>query len=74
MVGKQAHEIAVLPMKKGTRLVGAARETLATDLKKKYDAGASIRALMQDTGRSYGSVHRLLSGAGVIFRARGGAL
>mgnify|MGYP001436628772 CR=1 FL=1 len=38
----------------------------------KYDSGASIRALAQETGRSYGGVHRLLTDAGVTFRSRGG--
>lgn len=39
---------------------GPDREKLAADLKNKYDAGASIRALAEETGRSYGGVHRLL--------------
>ncbi len=56
------------------RLVpGADRDKLAADLKKKYDAGASIRALAEETGRSYGGVHRLLEDAGATFRSRGGA-
>ncbi len=29
-------------LKKGSRVTGAARDKLAADLKKKYDAGASI--------------------------------
>ncbi|MFF9864155.1 helix-turn-helix domain-containing protein [Streptomyces sp. NPDC013953] len=52
---------------------GRDRDELAAGLKKKYDAGASIRALAEETGRSYGAVHRLLGEAGVAFRARGGA-
>lgn len=52
---------------------GPERDRLAADLKKKYDAGASIRALAEETGRSYGAVHRLLGEAGAVFRARGGA-
>ncbi|MFB7669701.1 helix-turn-helix domain-containing protein [Kitasatospora sp. NPDC056138] len=55
---------------KGKRIAGAERELLAADLKQRYEAGATIRALVEDTGRSYGSVHRLLSDAGVIFRPR----
>ncbi|MBK3589504.1 hypothetical protein JHN49_39970, partial [Streptomyces sp. MBT57] len=45
----------------------------AADLKKKYDSGASIRALAEETGRSYGFVHRMLSESGVTLRGRGGA-
>ncbi|MBW1597574.1 hypothetical protein HPT28_11080 [Streptomyces sp. JJ38] len=60
-------------LKKGSRVTGAAREQLAADLKKKYDSGASIRALAEETGRSYGFVHRMLSEAGVTLRGRGGA-
>lgn len=50
------------------------RDKLAAALKARYEAGASIRALAEDTGRSYGGVHRLLAGAGVAFRSRSGAL
>lgn len=39
----------------------------------KYEAGTSIRALAEETGRSYSSVHRILAEAGVTFRSRGGA-
>ncbi|QKV95662.1 hypothetical protein HUT19_31195 [Streptomyces sp. NA02950] len=60
-------------LKKGSRVTGAAREKLAADLKKKYDSGASIRALAEETGRSYGFVHRMLSESGVSLRGRGGA-
>ncbi len=60
-------------LKKGSRVTGAAREQLAADLKKKYDSGASIRALAEETGRSYGFVHRMLSESGVTLRGRGGA-
>ena len=45
----------------------------AVDLKKKYEKGASIRALAESTGRSYGFVHRVLSENGVTLRGRGGA-
>jgi hypothetical protein len=60
-------------LKKGSRVTGSAREQLATDLKSKYEAGESIRALAQETGRSYGFVHRMLSESGVVLRGRGGA-
>ncbi len=60
-------------LKKGTRVTGADRSKLATDLKKRYDAGESIRALATATGRSYGFVHRILTETGVSLRGRGGA-
>ncbi|MFD4335865.1 helix-turn-helix domain-containing protein [Streptomyces anulatus] len=55
-------------------LPGPERDKVAAELKARYDAGASIRALAEDTGRSYGGVHRLLADAGVTFRSRGGAM
>jgi Helix-turn-helix domain len=60
-------------LKKGTRVTGADRTKLAGDLKKRYDAGESIRALASATGRSYGFVHRILTETGVSLRGRGGA-
>jgi hypothetical protein len=60
-------------LKKGTRVTGADREKLASDLKKRYNAGESIRALAASTGRSYGFIHRILSESGVTLRGRGGA-
>lgn len=60
-------------LKKGTRVTGADRTKLASDLKKRYDAGESIRSLAAATGRSYGFVHRILSETGVALRGRGGA-
>jgi hypothetical protein len=60
-------------LKKGTRVTGADREKLAADLKKRYSAGESIRALAASTGRSYGFIHRILSESGVTLRGRGGA-
>jgi hypothetical protein len=58
---------------KGARISGNVRDKLATDLKKKYESGKSIRDLAGETGRSYGFVHRLLSESGVDLRGRGGA-
>lgn len=58
---------------KGRRVTGAERSKLAAELKKKYDSGASIRALAESTGRSYGFVHRMLSESGATLRGRGGA-
>lgn len=60
-------------LKKGTRVTGADRTKLASDLKKRYDSGESIRSLAAATGRSYGFVHRILSETGVALRGRGGA-
>ncbi|MFD4976267.1 helix-turn-helix domain-containing protein [Streptomyces sp. NPDC058424] len=51
---------------------GPERDRVAAELKAKYEAGATIRALADQTGRSYGGVHRLLADAGVTFRSRGG--
>jgi hypothetical protein len=60
-------------IRKGTRVTGNDRDKLAFDLKDRYDAGESIRALALSTGRSYGFVHRLLKESGVRLRGRGGA-
>jgi predicted transcriptional regulator len=60
-------------LKKGARITGAERSKLATDLKKAYDKGKSIRELADAHGRSYGFVHRVLSEAEVNLRGRGGA-
>ncbi|MDT0305117.1 helix-turn-helix domain-containing protein [Streptomonospora wellingtoniae] len=60
-------------LKKGTRVTGAERSELASELKRRYDEGESIRSLAAATGRSYGFVHRLLTEAGVTLRGRGGA-
>jgi len=63
----------VAELKKGSRVTGGERDRLASDLKRKYDSGESIRALAQSTGRSYGFVHRILSETGASLRGRGGA-
>ncbi|GAA4910473.1 helix-turn-helix domain-containing protein [Streptomonospora salina] len=60
-------------LKKGTRVTGTERSELASELKRRYDDGESIRSLAAATGRSYGFVHRLLTEAGVTLRGRGGA-
>lgn len=51
---------------------GPERDRVAAELKAKYEAGASIRALAVETARSYGGVHSLADGR-VVFRSRGGA-
>lgn len=58
---------------KGRRVTGGEREKLAADLRKKYEAGTSIRALAEETGRSYGFVHRILTESKTPLRGRGGA-
>ncbi len=60
-------------LKKGSRITGGDRTTLADTLRRKYEDGASIRALAGDSGRSYGFVHRILSESGTPLRGRGGA-
>lgn len=60
-------------LKKGSRVTGTERDKLSAALAKKYDGGASIRALADSTGRSYGFIHRVLSESGVTLRGRGGA-
>ena len=60
-------------LKKGSRITGVARDKLGSQLTKKYEKGASIRALAEETGRSYGFIHRVLSESGVTLRGRGGA-
>ncbi len=71
--GHEEVQVVVADLKKGARITGTQRDKLANDLKKKYEKGASIRALAEQTGRSYGFVHRVLSETGVTLRGRGGA-
>jgi hypothetical protein len=63
----------VAELKKGSRVTGGERDRLAADLRRKYDAGESIRTLAASTGRSYGFIHRILSESGTSLRGRGGA-
>ncbi|MFB6678744.1 helix-turn-helix domain-containing protein [Streptomyces sp. NPDC056390] len=60
-------------MDKGKRITGVARDKLAAELKIAYESGASIRSIADNTGRSYGFVHHILTEAGVTLRQRGGA-
>ncbi|GJO41056.1 hypothetical protein DAVIS_04461 [Mycobacterium marinum] len=48
------------------------RDQLLDELRHAYEAGASIRNLAADTGRSYGSVHSMLRESGTTMRSRGG--
>jgi len=63
----------VVEVNKGSRVTGGDRNTLASQLRGRYEGGSSIRALASETGRSYGFVHRLLGEAGATLRGRGGA-
>jgi hypothetical protein len=63
----------VAELKKGSRITGSERDKLSGDLRKKYEAGQSIRLLAESSGRSYGFVHRILSESGTTLRGRGGA-
>ncbi|WP_433355565.1 helix-turn-helix domain-containing protein [Microtetraspora malaysiensis] len=60
-----------MELRKHERVSGSARESLKSDLKRRYASGESIRELAVATGRSYGFVHRLLGEAGVLLRPRG---
>ncbi|MGZ6804591.1 MAG: helix-turn-helix domain-containing protein [Nocardioidaceae bacterium] len=62
-----------MELKKGTRVTGGDRDDLSKQLKHRYEGGASIRALAEESGRSYGFVHRILSESGASLRGRGGA-
>jgi hypothetical protein len=65
--------MATAALKKGARITGADRTKLASDLRKQYDKGKSIRELADSHNRSYGFVHRVLSESGTTLRGRGGA-
>ncbi|RDI35382.1 helix-turn-helix domain-containing protein [Lentzea flaviverrucosa] len=56
---------------KGKQILGVARTELGKDLQAKYEKGASVRALAEGLGRSYGFVHRILEETGVVMRSRG---
>jgi Mor family transcriptional regulator len=58
---------------KDRRIVGDERATLGKQLKKRYDAGESVRQLERSTGRSYGFIYRVLAEQRVAFRSRGGS-
>jgi hypothetical protein len=48
------------------------RDQVLTELRSAYEKGASIRSLVAETGRSYGSVHSMLRESGTTMRSRGG--
>lgn len=59
-------------IKAHTRIMGDDRTQLRDRVARHYERGASIRALAEQTGRSYGFIHRLLGESGVTLRGRGG--
>ena len=52
-------------------ITGEARTQLAADLAAQYEQGTPSRSLAESSGRSYGSIHQLLTEAGVTLRPRG---
>lgn len=59
-------------IKKGARLTGDARSILLADLEYMYVVQRmTIRQLVVATGRSHGTIHRMLSTRGVL-RSKGG--
>lgn len=58
---------------KGSRITGDQRSTLAAEFGQRYAEGDSIRAIAEESGRSFGFVHGLLKESGVDLRGRGGA-
>lgn len=58
---------------KGSRVAGDQRTRLAAEFRRRYEAGASIRSIADEAGRSYGFVQGLLKETGVSLRGRGGA-
>ncbi|MFF5019490.1 helix-turn-helix domain-containing protein [Streptomyces sp. NPDC001165] len=57
-------------IKKGWRLKGEEGMQFAADVVEAYKT-ASIRRICEETGRSYGAIHRLLSTSGATMRPRG---
>ncbi|MFZ2173876.1 MAG: helix-turn-helix domain-containing protein [Rhodococcus sp. (in: high G+C Gram-positive bacteria)] len=58
---------------KSARITGQSRAELQAQLKARYEAGASIRSLAREMGRSYGFVRNILAESEVPLRGRGGA-
>jgi hypothetical protein len=63
--------VAMQKVPRGARINGTQREKLACSLASRYERGASIRQLAEQSGRSFGTVRRLLCEAGVQLRPRG---
>ncbi|MDQ0765576.1 helix-turn-helix domain-containing protein [Streptomyces canus] len=65
------HPETPLPkIKRRTQLTGEEAVTFSKQVVDAY-ARMSIRAICEETGRSYGAIYRVLQGAGVTFRPRG---
>ncbi|MFI7103313.1 helix-turn-helix domain-containing protein [Streptomyces sp. NPDC050161] len=62
--------VPVLPRR--TVITGKLRDEFVETVVDAYDAGHSIRALAERSGRSYGCVHRALTESGTAMRKRGG--
>lgn len=63
------------PLRVGRRseqIIGRERDRIAAQLRQRYQAGATIRDLAAETGRSFGWVRTLLLEAQVVLRTRGG--
>lgn len=60
-------------LSKGARITGESRDKVKGEIKAQYEAGASIRSLAEQTGRSYGFIHKILVESDVALRGRGGA-
>lgn len=56
-----------------TPLTGEDRDRLAAELRRRYERGATLRALAAEVGRSYGLVRKLVLAQGATLRGRGGA-
>jgi hypothetical protein len=54
------------------RLAGGDADAFDQDARREYDSGKTIRAIVAESGRSYGAVHRALQRVGTRFRQRGG--
>ncbi|WNI31463.1 helix-turn-helix domain-containing protein [Streptomyces sp. ITFR-6] len=52
-------------------LVGEARQKVVREMTEWYEAGSSIRDLVTEFDRPFGSVQRFLAEGGVVMRPRG---
>ena len=71
--GYEGGVIAPYPLEPHARLTEEDAEVFGEQLNLKYQAGSSIRDLAEETQYSIARVRRLLVGANVRFRARGGS-
>ncbi|WP_079131847.1 helix-turn-helix domain-containing protein [Streptomyces nanshensis] len=58
-------------LKPHQRLTGKQREEYTEKVVKRYKKGSNIRKICEETGRSYGFIHQILSEAKVL-RSRSG--